>query len=43
MKAPLLNNKIVFKNGIAKVSKAVIPCGGHTPPISTVGTILEWK
>ena len=41
--APLDNNKIVFNNGIAKGSKAVIPCGGHTPPISTAGDKLECK
>jgi hypothetical protein len=33
----------VFNNGIAKGSNGVIPCGGHTPPISIVGDKLEWK
>jgi hypothetical protein len=41
MNAPLDNNKKVLSKGIAKGSKGVIPNGGHTPPISTLGTILE--
>ena len=41
--APLDNNKKVFNSGIANGSKAVIPWGGHTPPISIAGDKLEWK
>ena len=41
--APLDNNTTVVSNGIAKGSKGVIPTGGHCPPISILGTILEWN
>ncbi len=40
---PLLNNKKVFNNGIPNADNASIPCGGQTPPISTLGLKLEWK
>ena len=43
MNAPLETNSIVLSKGIANGSKAVIPCGGQTPPISIAGDKLEWK
>ena len=41
--APEDNNSIVFNNGIAKGSSAVIPYGGQVLPISMLGYKLEWK
>ena len=40
---PLDSNKKVLSNGMANGSKAVIPWGGQTPPISIAGDKLEWK
>jgi hypothetical protein len=38
IKAPLETSKKVLSKGIAKGFKGVIPNGGHTEPISTLGT-----
>lgn len=41
MYAPLESNNKVFKKGIAKASKGVIPAGGQIKPNSTAGDKLE--
>jgi hypothetical protein len=41
MYAPLDNSNKVFKKGMAKASRGVIPTGGHTKPSSTAGDKLE--
>lgn len=41
--APDDNRIAVFNNGTSKAFNGVIPTGGHTLPISTVGTNALWK
>lgn len=41
--APDDNSIAVFNNGTSNGFNAVIPAGGHTDPISTVGANAEWK
>jgi len=41
--APELNRIAVFNNGTSKAFNGVIPTGGHTLPISIVGTKALWK
>jgi hypothetical protein len=41
MKAPDERSRRVLRNGKPNASKAVIPYGGHTPPISIAGDRLE--
>lgn len=41
--APDDNSIAVFNSGTSNAFNAVIPTGGHTDPISTVGANAEWK